>query len=197
MASGPRKTVRPAKAASASTTDESLTGGAQNAAAETVEQSAEAESAVADTFQEASLEAARKIEDAAQVLPEQADAVEQEIKQAAAPVAAAVAKAEEQAKEAAGAVGDSILIASKSLQAFSAKALDAYRANTAASLDYVQALANVRTLSEAIALQSEHLRKQYETLTTQAKELSALAQQVATDATAPLKEQFGKSFKAS
>jgi phasin len=108
-----------------------------------------------------------------------------------------VAKAEEQAKEAAGAVGDSILIASKSLQAFSAKALDAYRANTAASLDYVQALANVRSVSEAITLQSEHLRKQYETLTAQAKELSALAQQVAADAAAPLKEQFGKTFKAS
>jgi hypothetical protein len=193
MASGPRKTVRPAKAASASVTDESLTGGAQAPAVEAAEQPA-----VAEAFQEASLEAARAIEDTAQAAQEQADAVEQEIEQAAAPVvAAAVAKAEEQAKEAAGAVGDSILIASKSLQAFSAKALDAYRANTAASLDYVQALANVRTISEAIALQSEHLRKQYETLTAQAKELSALAQQVATDASAPLKEQFGKSFKVS
>jgi len=192
MASGPRKTVRPAKAASASVTDESLIGGAQAPAVEAAEQPP-----VAEAFQEASLEAARAIEDAAQVVQEQADAVEQEIEKAAAPVVAAVAKAEEQAKEAAGAVEDSILIASKSLQAFSAKALDAYRANTAASLDYVQALANVRSVSEAIALQSEHLRKQYETLTAQAKELSALAQQVAADATAPLKEQFGKTFKAS
>jgi phasin len=197
MASGPRKTVRPAKAASASVTDESLTGGVQAAAVEAVEQPAEAALAVPEALQEASLEAARAIEDAAQVAPEQADAVEQQIEQAAAPVVAAATKVEEQAKEAAGAVGDSILSASKSLQAFSAKALDAYRANTAASLDYVQALANVRSVSEAIALQSEHLRKQYETLTAQAKELSALAQQVATDAAAPLKEQFGKSFKAS
>ncbi len=55
--------------------------------------------------------------------------------------------------------------ASKSLQAFSSKAMEAYQANAAASVEYVQALANVRSVSDAIALQSEHMRKQYETLT--------------------------------
>ena len=44
-------------------------------------------------------------------------------------------------------------------------------------------------------MQSEHLRKQYEALTSQAKELTTLAQQVAADAAGPLKEQVGKAFK--
>lgn len=89
----------------------------------------------------------------------------------------------------------SFVTATKSLQAFSTKALEAYKANAAASVEYVQALAGVRSVSEAIALQSEHMRKQYETFSAQAKELTALAQQVAVDAAAPLKEQFDKAFK--
>ena len=100
------------------------------------------------------------------------------------------------AAETAKALETSFGAASKSLQAFSAKAMEAYQANAAASVQYVQALANVRSVSEAIALQSEHMRKQYETLTAQAKELTALAQQVAADAAAPLKEQMDKVFKA-
>jgi hypothetical protein len=72
--------------------------------------------------------------------------------------------------------------------------MEAYQANAAASVQYVQALSGVRSVSEAIALQSEHMRKQYEALTAQAKELTALAQQVAADAAAPLKDQFGKTF---
>ena len=72
--------------------------------------------------------------------------------------------------------------------------MEAYQANAAASVQYVQALSGVRSVSEAIALQSEHMRKQYEALSAQAKELTALAQQVAADAAAPLKDQFGKTF---
>jgi hypothetical protein len=73
--------------------------------------------------------------------------------------------------------------------------MEAYQANTAASVEYVQALSGVRSVSQAIALQNEHMRKQYESLTAQAKELTALAQQVAADAAGPLKDQFGKTFK--
>jgi phasin len=114
------------------------------------------------------------------------------------PVVAEVKKAQasvqKAAAETASSLEESFGAASKSLQVFSAKALEAYQANAAASVQYVQALSGVRSVSEAIALQSEHMRKQYEALTAQAKELSALAQQVAADAAAPLKDQFGKAF---
>jgi hypothetical protein len=96
--------------------------------------------------------------------------------------------AKKAAVETAGALEDSFTAASKSLQAFSAKAMEAYQANAAASVEYVQALAGVRSVSEAISLQSEHMRKQYETLASQAKE-------VATDAAGPLKDQLNKAFK--
>jgi phasin len=112
----------------------------------------------------------------------------------AAPAPAPVA--EKAAAEAIGALEGSFTLASKSLQAFSAKALEAYQANAAASVEYVQALAGVRSVSDAIALQSEHMRKQYESLSSQAKELTVLAQQVAAEAAAPLKDQFGKAFKS-
>ncbi len=75
--------------------------------------------------------------------------------------------------------------------------MEAYQANAAASMEYMKALATVHSVSEAIALQSEHMRKQYEALSTQAKELTTLAQQVAADAAGPLKDQFGKGFKSS
>ena len=114
-------------------------------------------------------------------------------------IVAEVAKVQQAAKQAgadtAHALEDSFTSASKSLQAFSAKAMEAYQANAAASVNYLQALSSVRSVSEAIALQSDHMRKQYESLTAQAKELTALAQQVAADAAGPLKEQLGKAFK--
>jgi hypothetical protein len=115
-----------------------------------------------------------------------------------APVAqhAPVAEATAPAVAEAGALEGSFGLASKSLQAFSAKALEAYQTNAAASVQYVQALSNVRSVSDAIALQSEHMRKQYESLSTQAKELTILAQQVAAEAAGPLKDQFGKAFKS-
>ena len=122
------------------------------------------------------------------------------------PVVPEVAKVQEATKQAAAdsikaaaetvnTMEQTFTAAGKSLQAFSAKALEAYRANAAASMEYVQALATARTVSEAIAVQSEHMRKQYEALTAQAKELTALAQQVAAEAAGPLKEQLEKAFK--
>ncbi|WP_294536951.1 phasin family protein [uncultured Rhodoblastus sp.] len=114
-------------------------------------------------------------------------------------IVAEVAKVQQAAKEAVTetvhALEGSFGAASKSLQAFSAKALEAYQANAVASVSYLQALSGVRSISEAIALQSEHARKQYENLSAQAKELTALAQQVASDAAGPFKDQIGKVFK--
>ena len=74
--------------------------------------------------------------------------------------------------------------------------MEAYHANAAAATEYVHALAKVRGVSEAIALQSEHMRKQYAALTAQASELAALARQVATEAAAPLVERIEKTFKS-
>jgi phasin family protein len=83
---------------------------------------------------------------------------------------------------------------SKGMQEFSARSLANLQANTAATFDLIKALSGVTTASEAITLQTEHARKQYETLTAQAKELTTLAQKIVSVSAAPLKGQFGKGF---
>lgn len=153
---------------------------------------------VVETAVEAAAPAAEApVETAVETVAPAVETVTAAVETAAAPVekaAEAIVAATE--KLASPELAPSFTAATKSLQAFSTKALEAYKANAAASVEYVQALASVRSVSEAIALQSEHLRKQYETFSAQAKELTALAQQVAADAAGPLKEQFDKAFKA-
>lgn len=125
--------------------------------------------------------------------------VEAAIPAPVAEVIAEVKKVQEAAKQVAeetsATLEGSFEAATKSLQAFSAKALEAYQNNATASVHYVQALAGVRSVSEAIALLSEHVRQQYETLAAQTKELTALAQQVAIDSSGPLKDQVSKVLK--
>ena len=69
------------------------------------------------------------------------------------------------------------------------------RANTNASLDFAAQLMTVKSLSEMVELSTAHARKQFEAVTTQSKELAALAQKVATDTAEPVKESVTKAFK--
>jgi phasin len=135
---------------------------------------------------------------------EQVAAVEETVEKAVpaqvAEVIAEVKKVQEAAKhvaeETVATLEGSFEHAAKNLQAFSAKAFEAYQNNATASVNYAQALAGVRSVSEAIALISEHTRQQYEALVSQSKELTALAQQLAVDSAGPLKDQVNKIFKA-
>ena len=63
-----------------------------------------------------------------------------------------------------------------------AKAVSALHANSVATLTFFETLMGARSLSEAIRLQTEHARKQFETVSGQAKELTALARRVAQEA---------------
>jgi len=75
------------------------------------------------------------------------------------------------------------------------KALEALRATAEANFDFAKSILGVRSLSDYVALHSEFARKQVELLTGQTKELSALAQKVATESVEPIKTQVAKSFK--
>jgi hypothetical protein len=46
-----------------------------------------------------------------------------------------------------------------------------------------------------VELSTAHMRKQFETLTAQSKELAAMAQKVATETAEPVKESVTKAFK--
>src|SRR6476661_2335615 len=61
--------------------------------------------------------------------------------------------------------------ASKGASAYNAKLIEFFKANTTSSLDFSQDLFCVNTPAAAMELWTSHAKKQYETLTAQAKEL--------------------------
>jgi phasin len=85
--------------------------------------------------------------------------------------------------------------ASRGAADYGLKVLEAARANTNAAFDFASEFITVRSLSEAVELSTAHARKQFDALSTQAKELAALAQKVTTETTEPVKERFSKAFK--
>ena len=84
--------------------------------------------------------------------------------------------------------------ASKGASDYGMKVIETARINTNAAFDYAGELLAAKTLSEVIELSSAHARKQFETLTEQSKELSALVQKVATETAEPIKSGMNKAF---
>lgn len=64
------------------------------------------------------------------------------------------------------------------LAQFNAKIVEATRANLDATFALWSSLVGVKSLSEAVELNTQHMRKQIEMLTTQGRELSSLAQKL-------------------
>lgn len=93
------------------------------------------------------------------------------------------------------ALEDTCTTASKGLATFNGKVLEALQTNVNSSFDYFNALLSSKTLAEAVELSTSHARKQFETLSGQTKELSALAQKVATETSEPLKVTVEKTVR--
>lgn len=98
-------------------------------------------------------------------------------------------------EEATDLIEGSYATASKGCADYGMKMIEAMRANTNASFDFAGQLLTVKSLSEAVELSTAHLRKQFEVMTEQSKEFSALAQKIATDTTEPIKESVTGAFK--
>ena len=107
----------------------------------------------------------------------------------------AYAKAKAAAEEATGAVESSCATAAKGILEFNAKALEALRVNAEANFDFLKSVIGVKSVSEFVTLQGEHVRKQAEAISAQAKEMSALSQRIATESAEPIKSQVAKTFK--
>jgi phasin len=84
--------------------------------------------------------------------------------------------------------------ASKGASDYGLKVIEAARVNTNAAFDFASEVIAAKSLSEVIELSSTHARKQFEALTTQSKELGALAQKVATETAEPIKNGMNKAF---
>jgi phasin family protein len=63
-----------------------------------------------------------------------------------------------------------------------------------AAFDFAQQLMSVKSPSELFELSAAHARKQFEMLSKQIKQLSALVQKVATDTAQPLQSGTTKAF---
>ena len=98
------------------------------------------------------------------------------------------------AEEATNVLETTYSTASKGTADYGLKVIEAARVNTNAAFDFYGELITAKTLSEVIELSSAHARKQFEALTAQSKELSALAQKVATDTAEPIKSGMNKAF---
>ena len=99
------------------------------------------------------------------------------------------------AEETTDLVEDAYLSATKGATEFNLKAIEALRANMNTGFDYARAMLATKSLSEVVELSASHVRRQFDTLTAQSKELSALAQKVATEAAEPIKSGVAKTFK--
>ena len=98
-------------------------------------------------------------------------------------------------EEATDVIEGSYATATKGFADYGLKMMEAARANTNAAFDYAGKLMAVKSVSEVVELSTAHLRSQFEALTAQSKELTALAQKVTTDTAAPLKDTVTNAFK--
>ncbi|WP_029354272.1 phasin [Bosea sp. 117] len=104
-------------------------------------------------------------------------------------------KIKSSAEEATDLLEDTYTTASKGVAEYNSVALEALRTNVNSAFDYVSALMGTKSVSEAVELSTGHLRKQFDVLSAQAKELSAIAQKVATETAEPIKASVEKNFK--
>lgn len=74
------------------------------------------------------------------------------------------------------------------------KVIEIARANTNAGFDYAVSLLGAKSLSELVEISTTHSRQQFEAFHAQAKELTALAQKVATETAEPIKSGVTKAF---
>ncbi len=78
---------------------------------------------------------------------------------------------------------------------FNMKALEAAKANTDATFAFIKDLMSVKSMAEAIELQSTFARKQFDSLSVQAKDMQDFATKLGTEVSAPVKEAMEKNLK--
>jgi phasin len=108
------------------------------------------------------------------------------------------AKAKVASEEAADLLENTYATVAKGATDYNLKLIEIARTSTCAAFDYAHELLGVKSPSELIELSTAHMRKQFEIVSAQNKELCALAHEVATKAAEPIKTGVSKAFnKAS
>jgi phasin len=99
----------------------------------------------------------------------------------------AYAKVKVASEEAADLLENTYEAAAKRATNYNRKLIEIARTNTRAAFDYVHELLGVKSPPELIALSTAQMRKQFEIVSEQNKELCALAQEMATEAAGTIK----------
>ena len=99
------------------------------------------------------------------------------------------------AEEATGIMETTYANASKGAADYGLKMVEMARVNSNATFDFATQLLGARTFAQVVEISTAHTRKQIEALTEQAKELSTLAQKVATHTAEPMKDGFSSLVK--
>jgi len=98
------------------------------------------------------------------------------------------------AEEATDVLEETYATASKGCSGYGLKLIDAARTNSNATFDLFGELMTAKSYAEVVELSTAFMRKQFEAVTAQAKELTEEAQKVASDCSEPIKESFGSAF---
>ena len=92
-------------------------------------------------------------------------------------------------------INNSVSTAVKGVQDYNNnKVIEFAQTNTKEALEFIQKLSSAKSPSDFIELSTDHSRKQFEILTEQTKELTALAHKVTLAAAEPLKTGVSKAF---
>jgi phasin len=149
---------------------------------------------VAETMQTAMREPVKAVEAMAEPMREIQDQLREVAEKSLGDTRVAFERIRAAAEETSSALETSMKNAVDGVQSFNLKVVEAMRVNAEASFDLMKALVTARSLSEAIALNSEHVRKSFDAISAQSKELSESAQKIAVDAVSPLREGVAKAF---
>jgi len=98
------------------------------------------------------------------------------------------------AEEATDTMEDTFATINKGATDMQSKALGAAKTQFNTGFDFAEKMLGVKTLAEAIEIQSEFARKQFDTFTAQAKEFQDLASQVQADTAKPFKDGIAKAM---
>ena len=106
----------------------------------------------------------------------------------------AYAKAKIASEEAADLFANTYKVAAKLATGYNHKLIEIARTNTRAAFDYAHELLGLKSPAEFIELSTGQIRKQFETVSAQNKELCTLAQEMATEAAGTIKTSLSKTL---
>ena len=107
----------------------------------------------------------------------------------------ALEKGKAAAEQTTRSVEQSYSVTVDNIRDFNVKMIDMAQANAEAVFEFARRLAAVKQPSDMVELWTAHAKKQFETLTEQTKELSALGQKIAGESAEPITRGVNQAFK--